>query len=419
MTSIGPASGGRGIAGLPHARHGAPRVGVFGLLGSGNIGNDGSVDAVLGHLRAARPDAVLDFMCAGPARMSARHQADATFLQWYQKYETTTSGVAVIPMKVLGKIVDAFRTASWVRRHNVVIVPGMGVLEATLPLNPWGFPYSLFLLCASGRLLGTKVALVNVGANVINRRLTRWLFVTAARLAQYRSYRDEHSRDAMWQMGLDVSRDEVYPDLVFSLPNPESDGVTTATTVGLGLMAYHGGNDDRRRADVIHSQYVDKMKRFVRWLVDNDLRVQLFTGDRVDEAIVEEVLADLRASRPNLAPRRVVAEPVPTLQDLMAQIASVDFVVATRYHNVLCALKLAKPTVSIGYAVKNDVLMADMGLPEFCQHADSLDVPRLINQYRALESRKDEIRHTLEKRSALQADLLDAQFDTLTAALFP
>ena len=111
-------------------------------------------------------------------------------LLWYQKYEQRASGVTAIALKVLAKGVDAFRTASWVRRHDVVIVPGMGVLEATLPLRPWQTPYAMFLLCASGRIFGTKVALVSVGANVMNQRLTRWLFSLAARLAFYRSYRD-------------------------------------------------------------------------------------------------------------------------------------------------------------------------------------------------------------------------------------
>ena len=69
-----------------------------------------------------------------------------------------------------------------------------------------------------GRLFGTKVALVSVGANVMNQRLTRWLFNFAARLAFYRSYRDIGSRDAMRQRGLDTTQDHVYPDLVFGTP---------------------------------------------------------------------------------------------------------------------------------------------------------------------------------------------------------
>jgi len=48
---------------------------------------------------------------------------------------------------------------------------------------------------------------------------------------------------------------------------------------------------------------------------------------------------------------------------------------------VLCALKLGKPTLAIGYAKKNDVLMAEMGLDGFCQEARAIDVDRLVTQF--------------------------------------
>ena len=171
--------------------------------------------------------------------------------------------------KGLGKLVDVFRTAAWVRRHDVVIVPGMGVLEATLPLRPWGFPYSLFLLCASGRLFGTRVALVGVGAAAIGNRPTRALVRWSARLASYRSYRDAQSRDAMRAMGVDTARDEVYPDLAFALPTPPASAPSGPPgPVCVGVMAFHGGNDDRARAEEIHRRYLDGTIRFVRALVE-------------------------------------------------------------------------------------------------------------------------------------------------------
>ena len=98
------------------------------------------------------------------------------------RYQQRVSGIPAAPLKLLGKGIDAFRTVAWARRHDAVIVPGMGVLEASLPLRPWGFPYSMLLLCAGGRLFRTKVALVSVGAGTINQPLTRWLFNMAARI---------------------------------------------------------------------------------------------------------------------------------------------------------------------------------------------------------------------------------------------
>ena len=71
-----------------------------------------------------------------------------------------------------------------------------------------------------------------------------------------------------------------------------------------------------------------------------------------------------------------------SLYELMREMAPVGTIVAIRYHNVLCALKLGKPTLSLSYARKHDLLMADMGLSEFCQFANTFDVDRLIEQFR-------------------------------------
>ncbi len=396
----------------------APRVGLFGWLGSGNIGNDASMESVLRYLSADHPDAILDAMCMGPERLKGKYGIEAIPLLWYQKYEQQASGVTAIALKVLGKGIDAFRTASWIRRHDVVIVPGMGILETSLAGRLWGWPYQMFLLCASGRIFGTKVALVSVGANITNQWLTRWLFKSAARLAFYRSYRDIGSRDAIRQRGLDTAQDHIYPDLVFGIPTPPYDP-GDAQTVGVGVMAYYGTNDDRRQAGEIYACYVEKMKFFVRWLVDNGRRIRLLVGDTSDYSVVQEILTDLRAHRPNLEESWVVAEPVSSFAELTQAMAPVGTVVATRYHNVMCALKLSKPTLSIGYAVKNDVLMADMGLSEFCQSVRSLDVGRLIEQFTELESCSAQLRRTMRERNMANARLLDDQFATLSAVLFP
>jgi polysaccharide pyruvyl transferase WcaK-like protein len=396
----------------------APRVGLFGLLGAGNIGNDASMESVLRYLRAEHRNAILDAMCKGPEHVRVHYGIEATPLLWYQKYEQRVSGVTALALKVLGRGVDAFRTASWVRRHDVVIVPGMGVLEATTPLRPWQTPYAMFLLCASGRIFGTKVALVSVGANVMNQRLTRSLFNVAARLAFYRSYRDIGSREAMRQRGLDTTRDHIYPDLVFGIPAPPYDP-GDPQTVGVGVMGYYGSNDDRGQADEIYASYVEKMCFFVRWLVDGGRRVRLFAGDPGDDHALREILADLQVHRPDLEPAQVVAEPVTSFAELTRAMMPAGTVVATRYHNVICALKLSKPTISVGYAAKNIAVMTDAGLSEFCQFTNQLDVDLLIEQFTELENRSVQLRQKIAERNIANARLLDDQFATLSAVLFP
>jgi polysaccharide pyruvyl transferase WcaK-like protein len=257
-----------------------------------------------------------------------------------------------------------------------------------------------------------------VGADVGKERLTRWLFTAAGRLAFYRSYRDELSRDAMAQQGLDTSRDRVYPDLAFGLPVPSS-GPGAERTVGIGLMDY-SGNDTQGQPDEIRASYVEKMKSFTRWLVDNGRRVRLFVGDtnNADETVVEEILADLRTHRPNLDLTCVVADPVVTFADLMRAMEPAGTVVATRYHNVVCALMLGKPTISIGYGEKNTALMADAGLAEYCQSVDSLEVERLITQFTELERHAAQLRQKITEGNAAKVPLVEDQLAELSAVLF-
>ncbi|MFF4800893.1 polysaccharide pyruvyl transferase family protein [Streptomyces sp. NPDC001351] len=391
----------------------APRVGVFGLLGSGNLGNDGSLEAVLGYLRTDHPDAAVDALCGGPEAVTTRFGIPATRLHWNRAEYRTASRAGAIASKGLGKLVDVFRTAAWVRRHDVVIVPGMGVLEATLPLRPWGFPYSLFLLCASGRLLGTRVALVSVGAAEIRNRPTRALVRWSARLAAYRSYRDAQSRDAMRAMGVDTAHDEVYPDLAFSLPTPQTSAPSGAPgTVCLGVMDFHGGNDDRDRADEIYRRYLDGTIRFVRTLVEEGRPIRLLTGDQCDVAVVEAILDAVDS------PLVTAAEPA-SLADLMKEMAAADTVVAVRYHNLICALKTGTPVLALSYAAKSDALMDRMGLGAFCHPAREVDADRLLEQFRTLEKRSTELRQVLTERNQAAARQLEHQFTALNAALFP
>jgi len=398
------------------------RVGFFGLLGQGNLGNDGSMEAVLAYLREAHPDAILDALCSGPAVVTERYAMPAARLRWFDTNTSRGAGLSGLVRRCLelgaGTVIDTFRIAAWVRRHDSVIVPGMGVLEQTVPLRPWQTPYLVFVLSVSGKLLRTKVALVSVGTNVMHDPLTRWLFISATRLAHYRSFRDTVSRDAMREMGLDVSGDVVYPDVVFSLRTEQYEQEPSAV-VGVGIMDYSGTNEDRQQGDKIRCEYVAKMTQFVSWLAENGRQVRVFTSDSVDEPIMAQIVADVQARYPDLPRSQVVSEPVPSMAELLRQTASVGTVVATRFHNVLYSLRLGRPTVAIGYAAKHQALMTQMGMSRYCQEARSLDVARLTEQFTELESRAAELRLIIAERNTAMARQVDSQFAQLSAVLFP
>jgi polysaccharide pyruvyl transferase WcaK-like protein len=63
--------------------------------------------------------------------------------------------------------------------------------------------------------------------------------------------------------------------------------------------------------------------------------------------------------------------------------AHAEVVIASRFHNLICSLRLARPTVSVGYAVKNRNLMRALGADGFCQDIMQLDSNQLLGQVRA------------------------------------
>ena len=399
---------------------GGVRIGLFGLLGSGNIGNDASMEAVLGYLQARHPSAVIDVMCSGPERVTAEYGLGAVQMFWFDRHQHRLSSRPWNLLRVPSRILDVFRVSGWVRNHGIVIVPGAGVLEASLPLRPWNTPYGLFLLTAAGRLFGTKVALVCVGAGPINKQATRTLSTWAARLAAYRSYRDGRSRDAMRRRGL-TAMDSVYPDLAFSLSTPgrDRDGGDWST-IGVGIMAYSGSNDDRDRAPDIYHAYVEGMKEIVCRLLDEARKVRLFIGDTdgSDEATAHEILTAVRERRPDLDESWVVLEPVTTFSEIMAAMEPLGAIIATRFHNLIAALKLAKPTIALGYSAKHRDLMADAGLAEFSHSVEAYDLTVLFEQLHDMEGRADTLRRGLCAHTSELAEELERQFDELDDALF-
>jgi polysaccharide pyruvyl transferase WcaK-like protein len=395
---------------------GAQRVGFFGLLGSGNAGNDASFEVMLEFVRRVQPGAVVDAMCMGPERLRAQYGVDTTTLHSLGRRTEAHSGVEAVVLKALGKAVDACRIVGWTRHHDVVIVPGMGVFETSLPVRPTQLPYKLFVLCASAKSSSTKVTFVSVGATRIDQRLTRWLLHGAARLAYYRSYRDTPSRSILQQARIGPD-DGVYPDVVFGLDVPEC-GPGDARQVGVGVMTYPGNNDNPKASNIAYRRYIATLAQFVRWLIDTRHQVQLFGGDDHDAEAIRDILTACETCRPRLAAGSVTAEPITPLRDQAAAVARVGTFIGTRHHNVVLALRLSRPTISIGYSTKHDAAMATMGMERFALSLQTLDLDELIARFSELEHHSTALREQLLERNIAQREALNTQFARLTTTLF-
>jgi polysaccharide pyruvyl transferase WcaK-like protein len=360
----------------------AKRVGLFGLFGVGNFGNDGSLESALIFLRTAAPQERLLCICGDPTMVERAFELDAVEI-YHRPRCFPDARAATLVRKAASKAILWIHVIRHLRQLKVLIVPGTGVLD-DFGAWPLSWPYDLFSWFLLARLMGVKVVLASIGAGPIHHPVSRWLMKSAARAAHYRSYRDPVSKAFMESIGFDTRNDPIYPDIAFRLPAPAStrrhDGENRALTIGVGVMTYRGWRNDSIRGANVYAEYLERMTGFVVWLLDRGHPVRLLMGDEVDRRAVDDLVRAVRSRRPDRSEDSMVFAPAHTLRDVMRQMADTDLVVATRYHNVVCALRVGKPTISIGYAKKNDALLAEVGLADYCQHVERLDVELLKTQ---------------------------------------
>jgi len=400
----------------------APTIALFGNFGSNNSGNEGSLLTMVEFLRRARPDARLFCVCAHPSVVWSTLGIPAIAIRGPSRVTEIPNRALRIPARALGKIRDFARAFREIRRADVMIVPGTGILD-DFGEPPQGIPLDIFTWCLAARISGKKLAFASVGAGPIGHRVSRWLMVTAAKLAHYRSYRDIPSKVFMENAGLNVAHDAVYPDVVFKLAPPAVSArpvsETGALTVGVGVMKYKGWYGFAEGGQAIFDTYLDKLARFVLHLLKSGHRIKLLTGETTDMEAVDALLARLCSSAAGRLPERVSTGQSDSLHSLMEQISETDIVVATRFHNIVCALKMEKPVISLGYSEKNDALLAEMGLGEYCQHVDDFDVDMLIAHFERAVGASREIKSVIRTRNLAFSKLLDLQFERLLSEILP
>jgi polysaccharide pyruvyl transferase WcaK-like protein len=131
---------------------------------------------------------------------------------------------------------------------------------------------------------------------------------------------------------------------------------------------------------------------------------------------VEQVVRAISAEHGGQPHERLTFNPIASLDDLFGEIACCEAVVASRYHNVICALVLGRPVIALGYAKKFDALMSDVGLVDYCRNIEEFEVQDLSHLLLRMMSDKDRlsatVRHSVNRyRRELNA-LFDSTFGT-------
>ena len=400
------------------------KVSFFGHFGSPNPGNESTLLAILSRLRSLFPESEFRCICTNPEAVVARDGIEAVPIttRVARIWDRDIPLARRVPMAFVGVGAELRQYARAFRKlkgTDMLIVPGTGLVTDAYGLSHWG-PYSQFKWVLMAKLRRSRVLFVSVGAGPIDRALGRVLVKAALSLADYRSYRDDASRDYLRGIGFRAKRDRVYPDLVFGLPeallsrdHARSEG--TRRVVGLGLMEYAGKYSAADPRPETYTAYLESLAVFATWLLEHDYDIRLLLGD-ADTIVIEEFRSVLQARLGSYDEERIIEQPIASVQDVLAELAATDVVVATRFHNVLLALLLNKPVIAISFHHKCSSLMRQMKLSEYCHEIDHMDADRLIGQFQKLEQNREAVKRTIGQGVDEARAALDEQYDLLFAS---
>jgi len=395
----------------------------FGHFGSDNFGNESTLQAILYHLRQVFPDAKFACICSRPETLAATQNIQAFPISGMVVKAWTRRGrvVALLRKVLVGVPSELYR---WLIAFNtlrgacVLIIPGTGLLTDAYGVFGWGpWPYNLFKWSLIAKLRGCGILFISVGVGPIYSTLGRCFVKAALSMADFRSYRDEASMAYLKDIGFRTNSDRLYPDLVFSLPEilipHDGEKRRGRPVVGLGVMSYAGKYSIENPSDVIYRDYLDNLVIFARWLLVHDYDIRLIIGEVSDRDVSEEFKSLLRASLGAYDGERIIDQPALSVEQLLPQIAATDIVVATRFHNVLLALVLNKPVISVSFHHKCASLMSEMGLSRYCHDINHMNADRLIEQFQDLKRNAERLKPLIRQRVEQSRKALDEQYSLI------
>jgi polysaccharide pyruvyl transferase WcaK-like protein len=395
------------------------KVAFFGIFGVQNLGNECTLQAILHHARMRFGDRELFAISFKAADTAARHHLPAFPVTWQDFSQVSPGSLAkffrIVFKRVPGELLDWAKAVRRLRGTGLLVMTGTGMLT-DYSTHAFGYPYHVFRWALAARLAGCKVRFVGVGVGPLYELMSRCFVRWALRLADYRSFRDEFSRNRISNV-FDSSRDHVFPDLAFSLPQnifpvPPSRP-HHKRQIGLGIMDHRDIHQfTSAEQETAYFAYLNKMCEFVEWLVRHGYEVRILQGDaKHDVAPRAELRSRLEARGIAYGEAGIIDEGSSSVEELLSQLAQVDIVMSPRFHNLLLGLMMNIPAISISYDPKSDALLEGIGLGKYRQELFSLDVKLLIRQLMEMEENLEDVKPMIRKRVNQYRRLLENQYD--------
>jgi polysaccharide pyruvyl transferase WcaK-like protein len=398
------------------------KIGLWGFYGFGNLGDAAIQDAVIQNIRIRLPLAKIYCFSLNPEDTEKRHGIESFPIA--RPFRKTRRPVDITG-RLRSRLRDIKEELAFILKSygilkdiDLLIASGGGIIDDEWG-GPWGHPYTLFKWAVIAKVSKTRFLIFNVGASPIKSALSRFFFIKALSLANYRSYRDDRSKKFVGEMGYS-EEDPVFPDPAFGLKVERMGGKkpqeNSKPVVGINAIPYYspyGGSwpiQDR----AVYESYVSKIASFASWLIRNRYTIMFIPSQiRSDSGAIQDVLRIVNESTSLQFAGQIKQPSVLTVHDITTQLDQADIVVASRLHSIILSFLMHKPVLAVSYHIKINSVMENMGQMPYCFDIDNLDVDALLAGFRLLESNRFNIENLVEKKISHYKASLDLQYDIL------
>lgn len=410
------------------------RVGLMGPFGYGNIADEVLIDAMIVNLRRREPDWDFVGFSLDPRTTRERHDIPSHPLshvsapddgrgvrrllaRWRRSGSPVLRQLERVVRRVpaeLGLLVAARRAS---REVDAMIMCGSGqIQDYWAGGGPFSYPYTMLRWVRLSRLRKIPFLVVSVGAGPVRSRLSARFYRWALAATDYRSYRDQWSKDFVRTVvGFDRD-DPVVADLAFSPAIAVAAGCDRTAdqapgrVVGIGPIGYYRKDSWPEYDDERWRRYRDELASIVVAVIERGDRVAFLKGEGVhDQPVVDEVRAAVAGCGIDLS-SSLVELPVTSVAELADAIGRCDAVIAARYHNVLFSYLMDRPVVGISYQEKTDALMERYDEGGWCIPIGEVTADAVL---RALDEVTSRDRSHRAAVTSEQRRLLDRQYDTI------
>ena len=419
------------------------RIALLHHVGGGNLGDDATLDAVIQNIKQRWSDAEVHAFCMNPGDTSERHgipshsirtqtwgfgytpaEDKATFKGTFKSVVAKWSlllwllrGVNALAVRLPRTLFSEMRFLAASRRliktFDVLVICGGGQL--TEWGGPWGFPYTILKWILLAKSVGAECIVLNVGAGPLDHPLSKVFVTRALAAADYVSFRDEQSQELVRKIGF-TGKSRVCPDCVYSLSGFSLSLVSSKTDgppiVGLAPMPFRDPRvhpADKNQA--VYEEFIAKSSMLASWLVKHSYPLLLFGTDiGVDPLAIADLQAALQKQSGVAAPQ---CSGVTSVNELLAAMSGMDFIVTPRFHGIVFAHLLNKPVLAISHHPKVMNFMGELGLSQYCLDIRDLDVSLLIEKFQLLVRNADEVRDCMSRSLKMYRSQLTIQFDEL------